>query len=110
MSRPLTGASSECVAAIAALLAHVSLCVLICERHDALLRRSTVGKRQAGAIAPIFEEAFPPTEENWMDHEPKFVDQLVLRECLDEFSTAIDQDVLPRLLLEVSHCLDRVAR
>src|SRR6266536_2056960 len=100
MSRPLTRASSECVAAIAALPARVSLCVLIGERNDALLCRSTVGKRQAGPIAPIFEEAFPPTEEDWMEHEPKFVDQLVLHECLDEFSTAIDQDVLPGLLLE----------
>src|SRR6266545_5591757 len=110
MSRPFTRASSDCVAAIAALLVRVSLCVLIGERYDALLRRSAVGERQAGPIARIFKEAFPPAEENWMDHEPKFVDQLVLRECLDEFSTAIDQDVLPRLLLEVSHCLDRVAR
>src|SRR6266511_2276640 len=109
MSRPFTRASSDCVAAIAALLVRVSLCVLIGERYDALLRRSAVGERQAGPIARIFKEAFPPAEEDWMDHEPVFVDQLALTERLDQFAAAVDQDVLPGLLFQVAHCLDRVA-
>src|SRR6266536_959486 len=110
MSRPFTRASSERVAAIAALPLFVSLCVLVGERDDALRGRSAVGEHQAGAFAFIFKEACPPTEEDGIDHEPEFVDPLVLRKCLDAFSAAIDQDVLPGLLLQVSHCLARVAR
>src|SRR6266487_2159897 len=109
MSRPFTRSSSERLG-MAALTWRIHRGVLKSERNDALLSRLAVGKRQAGAIVPIFKEVFPATEEDRMDHEPVFVDQPVLRERLDEFATAIDQDVLPGLLLQVSDRLDGVAR
>jgi hypothetical protein len=42
---------------------------------------------------------------DWMEHEPKFVDEIILHQRLDECSTAGKPDVPTRLLLQLADLL-----
>src|SRR5215211_8535841 len=71
------------------------------EVEDTRAKSLRVHKLQLLLIAPFLKEALPAAQDNGMDHEPKLVEEVVLKQRPDEGAAADDRDVLARLLLEL---------
>src|SRR5512132_290839 len=76
-----------------------SACGLVREHGHAGLGAPAVGELQVG-LAAVAEEALALPQRHREDHQPVLVDQPVRVERADDVAAAVDQDVLPGLLLQ----------
>lgn len=51
-------------------------------------------------LTPVSEETLSAPQDNRVNHEPVLVDEVMLHQRADKVSTASEQDILTRLLLE----------
>jgi hypothetical protein len=55
------------------------------------------------------EKALSAAQNDGEDHESVFVDEVMLHQCLNEVTAAVDEDVASRLLLQLGDLLRDVA-
>src|SRR3954471_7796465 len=61
-------------------------------------------------VDPVPEEPLAATEDDRIDQQPIFIDQLVPKQLVDEIWAAIDEKIAARLLLEPRHARRDIAR
>ena len=60
-----------------------------------------MGQLEGAQGGALFEERVSFSEHDWMHHEPVDVDQVVRHKAVDQLAAAVDEDVLPGLLLQL---------
>jgi hypothetical protein len=80
-----------------------------CGDHHPGGRRHAVDESQRGESTAVGEQAAPRSQDQRVDQEHPFVDEVAPHQRLDELAAAEYPDVLARLLLEPRHGLRGVA-
>src|SRR5262249_61268644 len=70
--------------------------------------RLRVHEPQSLQIAPPGEKTLPATDDDRMNHEGKFIEQVVSQQRPNECRAAGDADVLARLLFQPGDCFPQV--
>jgi hypothetical protein len=86
-----------------------SLASFVGEHDDVCAGCLGVRQGQRRPVAGFPEQALSAREHEWIQHEPKAVDQAVPHEGVDQPAAAVDQQILAGLLLQLLHGLDGVA-
>src|SRR3712207_6677897 len=73
---------------------------LVGEIENARAERLRVNELQRLLIAPVLKQTLSAPHDDGVDHEPKFVEEVVFKQRPDQGRTAGYRDVLARLLLE----------
>ena len=73
---------------------------LIAKQHDSWIEHLCFCQFQR-RVAPISEETRSAPQDNRIDQEPIFFNEVMLHQRVDKLATAVDQDVLTRLLLQL---------
>src|SRR5262245_37350647 len=81
---------------------------LVDERNDARTERLCVYKSQRRR-APLAKQTLSVPQPNRIDQQPIFIDQVMLHQRADKLATAVDQEVLVGLLLQLGDLFGDVA-
>ncbi len=73
---------------------------LVGKDNNARTEHLCIYQLQNPLLAPVSEETLSAPQDNGVNHEPVLVDEVMLHQRADKVSTASDQDILARLLLE----------
>src|SRR6266536_263838 len=73
---------------------------LVCEDGEARTGRFGAGERQHDLVASVPEEAPSCSQGERIEHDAIDVDQAVLHQRVHQLTTAVDENALPRLLLQ----------
>src|SRR5215203_3811869 len=81
---------------------------LVAEIENARAEDLRVDKLQRLLIAPVFKQTLSAPHHDGMDHEPKFVEEVLFKQRPDQGRAAGYRDILARLLLEPGDLLGDV--